>query len=117
MNAKQLRQILLNEAEDIVKEKIAQAKGKSGPLGHTSHTNMKKEQDKIWDVLVPIIQQANDTQRVEAESTHDVIGLLKEGTVSFAEAKDLMHMLSTKSEIDDLKKLLENMDDLQISNQ
>ena len=115
MNAKDLRKILLEDAADIVREKVAQAKGESGPLGYSTHTGQKKEQDKIWEVLVPIIQQAGDSQRIEAESVHDVIGLLKDGTVTFAEGKQLMDMLSTKSDIEDMKKLLEKMEVLDAS--
>ena len=110
MNAKELRKILLEESADIVREKVAQAKGISGPLGHTSHTGQKKEQEKIWEVLVPIIQQAGDAQRIEAESVHDVIGLLKDGAITFTEARQLMDMLSTKSDIEDMKELLKKME-------
>ncbi len=119
MNAKEARQLILSGSSILINDLLVLATGDSNPdTENGRRINVdQKARDAVLNAIIPMLQQAGDVQKVEAESTHDVISLLKDGTVSFAEAKQLMDMLSTKSEIDDLKKLLEKMDELQISNQ
>ena len=72
-----------------------------------NRTSSKESQKKIFDALIPILQSSGDIQKVEVESTASIIEMLKQGTLTFLEAKQLMDMLSIKSDMDDVKKLLE----------
>ncbi len=119
LNAKEARALILSGSRLVIKDLLTLATGQPNPdvpEGRRIGVD-DKARKMVMNAIIPMLQQAGDVQKVEAESTQDVIGLLKEGVVTFVEAKELMQMLSTKSEIDDLKKLLEKMNDLQISNQ
>lgn len=75
--------------------------------------NVDKDARKVViDAIIPMMRSAGDAQKIEAGTTHDVITCLKEGKITFLEAKQLMDMLSIKSDMDDVKKLLEAVNQL-----
>ena len=84
-------------------------------LGEKVFTGGKSQEaaaNKVWDTLTPVIKRISEARSLDANSTADVIVMLKEGKLSLAEARELMQMLSTKSDIEDMKALLEKMEAL-----
>ena len=65
-----------------------------------------------WEFLKDVIRDAGAAQKINAENTADVITLLKDGKLSIGDAKELMNMLSLKSDIEDVKLLLERVNQL-----
>lgn len=108
ISGKDVRSRFLIRAVNIMEQYIDDAVN-DDPAHRTQRNGA---QAKIFDALIPIIQSSGDIQKIEAESAQDVLGLLKEGIVTFVEARDLMTMLSTKSDIEDMKNLLEKMEAL-----
>ena len=111
MNAKEARARLLSGSSILINDMLVLATGSPNPeVENGPRINVDpKARVAVFDAIIPMIQQAGDIQKVEAESTQDVIGLIKDGLVTFTEARDLMQMLSTKSDIEDMKVLLEKM--------
>ena len=66
----------------------------------------------MWPTVSTLITSSADRQKLDAKSTSDVIGMLREGTLSILEAKDLMSMLSIQSDIEDIKALLVKVNQL-----
>ena len=84
-------------------------------LGDKVFTGGKSQEtaaNKVWDSISPMIKRMGEVQVLEAQSTADVIELLGKGKVTITDAKDLMQMLSTKSDIEDVKILLEKVNAL-----
>jgi hypothetical protein len=108
ISGKDIRSRFLIRAVNIMEQYIDDAV--NDDPGHRTQRN--GAQAKIFDALIPIIQSSGDIQKIEAESAQDVIALIKDGLVTFSEARDLMQMLSTKSDIEDMKVLLEKMEAL-----
>ena len=100
--AKVLRGSFLNKAEKIMDLYLDDAINVTAE----NRTSSKESQKKIFDALIPMIQSAGDAHALELANTHDVIACLKDGTITFLEAKQLMDMLSVQSDIEDVKKLL-----------
>ena len=65
-----------------------------------------------WEFLKDVIRDAGAAQKINAENTADVINLLSEGKLSISDAKELMNMLSLKSDIEDIKILLQRVNQL-----
>ena len=107
-NAKEMRKQFLSQASGIVGTVLAKARGE--PV-HTDIDNAA--QISIFNAVVPMLQAAGDTQKIEAESTGSIIECLKQGTLTFTEAKELMQMLSVQSDIEDIKKLLMTVERLE----
>lgn len=100
----QLRAYFVNKAKPMIDEYIGAA------LGHSElKSNNSDARKETWGLLRDIINSAGNLHRIEAENTKDVIGMLKEGSISISDAKELMHMLSLQSDIEDVKKLLEKV--------
>jgi hypothetical protein len=73
----------------------------------------EKAQDKIWDAMVPMIQQLGEARKLEAGSTAGVIDLLRSGNVTVDEALKLMTMLRTQVEADILPDLQNKLEELE----
>ncbi len=108
ISGKDVRSRFLIRAVNIMEQYIDDAVN-DDPAHRTQRNGA---QAKIFDALIPVIQSAGDVQKIEAGNTSDVLALLREGIVTFTEARDLMQMLSTKSDIEDMKILLEKMEAL-----
>ncbi len=106
----ELRGYFVNQAKPILDEYIGSALGTS-----ELKSNNSDARQETWKLLRDIILGAGNLQKIEAGSTAEVVNMLSDGRITFQEAKELMNMLSTKSEIDDLKVLLEKMDDLNVN--
>ena len=74
--------------------------------------SQRKAVNLMFPIIGTMINGVNDRQQIEAENTKDIIKMLKDGALSIAEAKDLMQMLSVQSDIEDIKQLLEKVNQL-----
>jgi len=117
MNAKEARRFLLSGSAPILRELLREATGMPHDEGDGYYGINKDSRKVVLDAIIPMLQSAGDIQKIEAECAQDVIGLIKEGLITFTEARDLMQMLSTKSDIEDMKTLLDKMEALSGSDQ
>ena len=98
----ELRAYFVNKAKPRMDEYIWSALGTS-----ELSSNNNDARNETWGLLRDIINSAGNITKLDAENTHDVITMLKDGKISIQDAKALMDMLSIKSDMDDVKKLLE----------
>lgn len=57
-----------------------------------------EQQDVIIDLVKPLLSSAQQTRKITAETSKDIIALIKKGKVSIAEGKELLVM--TKMQLD-----------------
>ncbi len=111
LTAKEARALLLSGCKPMITDLLAMANGDENNEFPERRVNVNiKAREIVLAIIAPMMQAESDMGMVLAESTHDVISLLKSGTISIQDAKDLMNMLSVKSDIDDVKKLIARMD-------
>ena len=103
----ELRAYFVNKAKPMIDEYIGAALGKSELK--STNSDARKE---TWGLLRDIINSAGNLTKIDAENTKDVIKMLKDGAITIQDAKDLMQMLSTQSDIEDIKVLLEKVNQL-----
>ena len=115
MNAKDARSMLLSGCQPLIDDILILAIGKkNSEFPENGRLNVNEGARKqVLDIIAPMLQSAGDTQKIEAESTGSIIECLKQGTITFTEAKELMNMLSVQSDIEDVKKLLLAVDRLE----
>lgn len=89
-SAGELRQKLLAEGTEVVMSMLEQAKTGRG-LRPSFHP---ESQAKVWDVISTILIKTTEKQKVDAKNTSDVLGLLKDGVITIAEAKELVAMFA-----------------------
>lgn len=68
--------------------------------------------DRLWPTIENVIQQTSDLEKIEAKNASDVINLVSKGKLTPERAIVFMKLLSMKTEIDELPKLLEKMSEL-----
>lgn len=107
ITAARIRKSFLPQAEQILNQYVDLALDNSPE----NKTLSDKAKEKIFDALVPVIQQAGDMRAIDASNTADILALLSKGQITLAEAKDLMHIISTKFEIDDLTSLMDKLEE------
>ena len=73
------------------------------------YDSVRKE---MWDLLKDIIKQAQESDTIDATSSNEVIELLKSGDISVDQSLKLMELLQTKQQIEELPKLIEQMEKL-----
>ena len=105
--AKEARSKFIEHAVPIMENYILVARGENPTIKSAHGTQSEEKQKRIFDALMPMLQAAGDAQKIEVGTTASIIEMLKQGTLTFLEAKQLMDMLSIKSDMDDVKKLLE----------
>ncbi len=105
--AVKMRGEFLAQSKPLVEAYIAVALG-NGALKTTD----KKISDKVFDAVIPMLQKEGDIHRIQAESTADVIKMLRDGLIPISDAKELMNMLSIQSDIEDVKLLLQKVGQL-----
>lgn len=67
---------------------------------------------RVWDTLSPVIKRLSESRAVEANSASDIIAMLKSGSIGIQDAKDLMAIMSSKSEMDEIANLQKQIDSL-----
>lgn len=106
------RKLFVEAGSLILQQRIYEATG--GEACAKPLDNAKCDADLHDDILkefIPMIT-SHKVDELTAESTADVISMLKRGDISISEAKDLMSMLSIQSDIEDIKQLLAKVQQL-----
>ncbi|MBO1924572.1 hypothetical protein [Thiomicrorhabdus sp. 6S3-12] len=62
--------------------------------------------NNAMDLIQHLSRSASDLKKLEAENTQEVLKALKSGKISLHDAKWLMDILKTESDITDLKELV-----------
>lgn len=113
-----LKQHFLESAAPIIDEMIAAAKGE---------TKRKKTDDEyalrqVWDVLKTVIQQANNPSpmidlkgKSIDEQINKILTSVSEGRITIEAAKDYMSLVSTGFNLQQLPKLMEQLEALESS--
>ena len=102
-NSSALRQKFMDEIGfDLLEEYSKVIKGKDD-----FKSKNVKARESAFELVKSIISSVGDTHALEIATTANVIDCIKQGSITFLEAKQLMDMLSIKSDMDDVKKLLE----------
>lgn len=65
----------------------------------------RKVQDNIWKIIEAGLLQAVTQRSIEVQQTADILSLLKDGTITVAEAKMLMETLRVQNEVNILPDL------------
>ena len=110
MNIVELRKELVETTSFVVEQMVEQAKDTK----FENRTQARQAQAKIWDAVIPMMQQLGDARKLEANNAKDVLKLLGAGKITIIEAERLMSMFHTQMEIEEVPKLtalLEQADD------
>jgi hypothetical protein len=111
MNASEMRHLLLTNSKDVILQIVANAKGEDGPLGKEAWGKYAEaSQKKIWDAVIPMLQQAGDLQKVTASNHSGIIQCLKDGVISIKDAKELMGIVQMQFEMTELAELAAKLD-------
>lgn len=96
MNQNQIRKKFLGEnAEILLDEYHGVLKGKAEFSCEEAFYLAK-----AIDLLTKLIEKADDIVMIEAENAKDVLALLKSGTLTFPEAKELMELFAKAKDIE-----------------
>ena len=103
--AAEVRAVLLDAAADIITYKVAMASGQEVPDSIDGRYFDKEEQQHVWAAIVPMMQQAGDLQKTQAESTQEVIKALSAGKITVNDALKLMDILDKQANIEKVNEL------------
>lgn len=101
----QIRQAMLDRAPAVIDEILNRAISGKRNL-YCNETELYK----VWDAVVPMIQQVGDHRKIEAQTCADVIKALGKGQVTVDEALKLMQMLRIQSESELLPEIANKLD-------
>jgi len=101
-----LRAEFIREAKPVMDAYLDVSKG-TGVLKGNKEINAK-----VWDVLSQIILQADDLRKIHATTHTDILKLLRRGKVTISEAKELMEIMKSVFEMEELPKLMEKFGEL-----
>ncbi len=96
----ELRKIMLNSAESVVIYQCARATGDYSDVPETIKRANIADVDRIYEAVLPMIQQAGDLRAIEANSAADIITAVSKGKITIQDAERLMSMLRTQSAIE-----------------
>ena len=103
------RKLFVEAGALILQQRIYEATGGKACAKPLDNAKCDAElHDDILKEFIPMIT-SHKVEEFNAASTHDVIEMLKDGKLSIIEAKSLMDMLSVQSNIEDLKALVINI--------
>ncbi len=86
---------LVNAASTFLKYRIGVAMGKTPPPGSENYN--PAEQKYIIDLVKPLLEKAQQSKAVEANSSRDVIKLLTKGKITPNEAKELLMLMKDQT--------------------
>ena len=110
MNAEQIRaKFLIDNAEFLLNEwsKVLKGKGKFS-CESTIHLG------RAIELLEKVLLAADDLKMQEAVTVDTVMTGVQKGKVSVREAKELLELIRTKQDIEELPKLIAAMDALRV---
>lgn len=99
-DAKKIRSEFIKDIAPLVKDMVLLARGK-GVVANMD----EKARDQVWEVAKQIILQTGDTQELEARNIQDVLNLIAKGKVTPSEAKDLMQLVQSKFEMEEVASI------------
>ncbi len=84
---------------------------------HNKDEDMSNQQYKayemLWPVLEGMISHTSDIQKMKLSNATDVIKLIAKGKISPKDGMDFLEILKIKTEIDEIPKLLEQIEGLE----
>lgn len=102
-----ITEIVINTAWEILKYRSLLALGKHRELPEDYHLFDHKEEDNILRLVQPLLSTSQLTKKIGAETSHDIVKLIKSGKVSLAEAKELMALTGARIEVEEKELKLE----------
>jgi len=88
--AEELRLALLEKGETVLLSVISAAiDGKS--INPTHHPD---SQNKVWEAIIPILQNTAESKKIAAKTNADVLNLVSKGDITLAEAKEMVSLLA-----------------------
>ena len=111
MNKKEIADAFLLRTDDIIEEIHCRTMGEASLFPEASTAMLNKYFD-IYADMVKSLVEVGDIQKIEVEASADIIRMLKTGDITIRDAKELMHLLSTQSDIEDVKLLLQKVSQL-----
>jgi len=112
MNGSELRAKFLENAEDVV---VSVTNSATGKPDHILENPLIDEEaySKTWDLARDIILASTDAVKIEARTTEGIINAVCNGNITIIEAKELMGLLQTKQNIDELPNLIVKLEELE----
>lgn len=88
--SRELKEILLDEGEEVMRAVISAAKDGNNinPNHHPA------SQHKVWEALIPILQNTAEATKLKAKTNEEVLKLLALGTITVQEAKEMVSLLA-----------------------
>lgn len=105
--AQDLRDQVMDHTIHMIKKLQSQLYAESEPI--TAPQAMAY--DKLWPVIEDIIKQTSDLKKIEAENASDIIKLIATGKITLKDAAVMMTLLQSKIEIEELPKLIAQLED------
>ncbi len=113
--------ILADSAYNFIKWKIISStkgiieeepEGLPDGYNHYNHDKM----DEIVELVKPLLQKSQQIRELEAKNSQDIIKLMGRGKINSVEAKELLMLMKTKLEVEEIemenklkKQLIENL--------
>jgi len=90
-----LRQYLLIEGANAIRAISDRANGVQNNTLNSSGD--KRAQDKLFNAVLPILQQAGDLQKIESETVAEVIKAVAEGNMTIQDAQEMIKVIKGNS--------------------
>lgn len=92
---------VVDGAYEIMQFRLLLALGKHEELPENYINYDMDEQNKILELVKPLLATATQTRKVEAETARGVVSLIAKGKIDFNEAIKLMNMVKIKVDIEE----------------
>ncbi|MES0340745.1 MAG: hypothetical protein ABUK08_00360 [Candidatus Humimicrobiaceae bacterium] len=89
---------LVGAASRFLKYRIGVAMGETPPAGHENYN--PAEQKYIIELVKPLLEKAQQSKAIEANSSRDVIILLTKGKITPNEAKELLMLMKDQTSVE-----------------
>jgi polyhydroxyalkanoate synthesis regulator phasin len=92
--------IVIETAWEILRCRSLLALGKHEDLPEEYHLFDHKEEDNILRLVQPLLSTSQQTKKISAETSQDIVKLIKLGKLSLTEAKELMALTGARIEVE-----------------
>jgi len=93
--------VVINTAWEILDYRTKLAMGKHSEVPENYQYFDRKEQDNILRLVQPLLSTSQQTKKISAETSQDIIKLIKLGKVSLIDAKELMALTGARLEVEE----------------
>jgi hypothetical protein len=85
------------------KNRVIEDEDKARELGLPKGWHMydHKELNKIVDMVKPMLKDAQSTRKIEAQTSLEVVSLLRKGIISIEDAMKLMNLVKSRVEVEE----------------